>query len=152
MTANFDVDNADNWVQVYNGSFAATYIDGKATKVYTPIPATVLPVDIDSPLVAIYATSTDYPDSRKYLGSVIQGIISSGNLPTTNVVGRGKGIYSNQTTLARFTEYDDVYRLLLNPKFYVEQIDITVFKYIGSEFFELENRLNIIEQKIDQLL
>ena len=152
MTANFDADNSANWVQVYSGSWEATYIQGKATKVYQPIPPTELEVNIDSPLIAVHCTSTDYPDKNRYLGSIVQQVELPGTLPTTTALGKGKGIYSNQTVLAKFTEFDDSYSLLLKPKYYVEQLSVTIYKYTGSTYFVLEERLNTIEVKVDQVL
>ena len=152
MSAIYDADNSSNWEQIYSGSFAATYPQGQQIPVYTPIPRTLLPVNIDSSLLAIYAQSTDYPNTQKYLGRVIQSIVSNGTFPTATANSKGAGLWSNETTLIEFTEYDDNYQLLLVPKFYIEQITLTVFKYIGSANYEVENRLNIIEGKIDQLL
>jgi hypothetical protein len=152
MTAIYDIDNDDNWVQIYNGSFAATYPQGQQIRVYTPIPRTVLPVDIDSSLVAVYCTSTDYPDSPKILGRIVQAVTGNSIFPTTGVYSKGKSIYSNETILAEFLEYDDSYRLQLIPRFYVEQLDVTIFKYIGVANFSIENRLDLIEEKIDRLL
>lgn len=152
MTAIYDADNSSNWEQIYSGSFAATYPQGQQISVYTPIPRTLLPVNIDSSLLAIYAQSTDYPDTQKYLGRVIQSIVSNGTFPTATANSKGAGLWSNETTLIEFTEYDDNYQLLLVPKYYIEQITLTVFKYTGSANYELENRLSIIEGKIDQLM
>ncbi len=152
MSAIYDADNSSNWEQIYSGSFAATYPQGQQIPVYTPIPRTLLPVNIDSSLLAIYVQSTDYPNTQKYLGRVIQSIVSNGTFPTATANSKGAGLWSNETTLIEFTEYDDNYQLLLVPKYYIEQITLTVFKYIGSTNYEVENRLNIIEGKIDQLL
>lgn len=152
MTANFDADNTSNWVQIFNNSYQINYIQGKSTKVYQPIPPTELAVNIDSPLIAVYCTSTDYPSKQVYLGSIVQQVNVPGNLPTTYALGKGKGIYSNQTVLAKFTEFDDNYSLLLRPKYYVEQLTITIYKYVGSTYFVLEERLNTVEVKVDQIL
>ena len=152
MTANFDADNSANWVQIFNDSYQVSYIQGKATKVYVPIPPTDLAVNIDSPLIAVHCTSTDYPHSQRYLGSIVQQVKLPGVLPTTTALGRGKGLYSNQTVLAKFTEFDDSYSLLLRPKYYVEQLTITIYKYTGSTYFVLEERLNTIDAKVEQIL
>ena len=151
MTANFDASSSDNWTQVFTGSYEATYIPGKATKVYVPIEPTELNVNLDSPLIAIYCTSTDYPNSQKYLGSIVQQVKLPGFFPVDAALGRGRGIYSNQTVLAKFTEFDDSYSLLLRPKYYVEQLSVTIYKYVGSTYFVLEERLNTLEAKVDQV-
>ena len=152
MTASYDADNSDNWLQIYQTNFEANFIQGKQIPVYLPIESQELPIDIDSPLVAIYAESNQFLDIKKYLGSVIQGINSNDIFPTQTITARGRGIYSNQTTLLEFPRFDDTYRLIVNPKTYVEQLSIVVYKYTGSTYYDLENRLNIIENKIDQLL
>ena len=103
-------------------------------------------------MLAIHCTSDDYPQQQKYLGRIIQAVTNPGNLPTSIANGKGVGLYANQTVLAEFTRFDDVYHLILAPKFYVEQLTIGVFEYTGSAFYEVERRLNIIEGKIDQLL
>jgi hypothetical protein len=152
MTAIYDADNASNWIQVYNGSFAATYPQGQQIPVYNPIPKTELPIDIDRELVAVYCTSTQYPNSKKYLGSVYQAIVGNGAFPTAAATAKVRAIYSNSTTLIEFTQFDDIYRLILSPRWWIEQLNITVFKYTGLANFKLEERLSIIEGKIDQLL
>ena len=151
MTANFDADNPVNWVEIFTNSYQVSYIQGKATKVYVPIEPQELSVNIDSPLIAINCTSTQYPTQKRYLGSIVQQVQLPGLFPTTTALGKGKGIYSNQTVLAKFTEFDDSYSLLLKPKYYVEQLTITIYKYIGSAYFVLEERINTIETKIDQI-
>ena len=151
MTANFDADNSTNWIEIFSDSYKVSYIQGKATKVYVPIEPQELSVNIDSPLIAINCTSTQYPTQNRYLGSIVQQVQLPGLFPTTTALGKGKGIYSNQTVLAQFTEFDDSYSLLLKPKYYVEQITITIYKYIGSAHYVLEERLNTIEGKIDQI-
>lgn len=152
MVAEFDVSNSANWEQIYSGSFQANYVPGKATNIYVPIPSTEIPISIDSALIAIYCTSTTYPDSKTYLGSVSQALFSNGNFPTTTAKGSSKGIYSNQTVLIEFTKFDDDYQLLLKPKYYVEQLSLTIFKYLGLPNYYVEQKLNAIETKIDQIL
>lgn len=151
MTALYDADSSSNWLQIYQGSFEADFIQGQQVPVYLPIPSTELPIDIDSSLLAVYCTSTQFPELKKYVGSIIQSINASGIFPTATVTGKGRGIYSNQTTLLEFPLYDDPYRLVFNPKYYIEQASLTVYKYVGSTYYVIENRLNIIESKIDQL-
>lgn len=152
MTAIYDIDNTTNWLQIYSDDFQATYIQGQQIPIYTPIPKTELPVNIDSSLVAIHCTSTQYPNSQKYLGSVVQAVLINQSFPTDTATANAKRIYSNQTVLAQFTEFDDTYRLVLSVRWWVEQLSITVYEYIGLENFKIENRLNIIEEKINQLL
>jgi hypothetical protein len=152
MTAIYDISTDVNWLEIYNDSFQATYVQGQQVPIYTPIPKTELPVDIDTTLVAIYCTSNQYQNSQRYLGSVYQAIITNTAFPTATATGKGRGIYSNQTVLAQFTEFDDNYRLVLNPRWWIEQLTVTVWKYIGDENFDIKNQLDAIEQKINQLL
>ena len=56
------------------------------------------------------------------------------------------------THRADFTKFDDVYRLLIAPKYYVENLTIHVYEYVGSAYYEVESRLDVIEGKIDQLM
>lgn len=152
MTANFDADSSSNWVEIFSDSYEATYIQGKATQVYQPIPAIEIDVDIDSPLIAIYCSSTQYDDTEKFLGTIIQQVKLPNIFPTSVASGKGESLYNNRTILAKFTEFDDTYSLLFKPKYYVEQVSIKIYKYIGSTYFVLEERLNNLESKIDQIL
>ncbi len=151
MTALYDADKAGNWQKRHTASFVVTYRAGKHVPIYEPIPNQELAVDISSSLVAIHCTSKDYPSQIKYLGRVVQSIVTSGTLPTNVATGSSVSIYSNRTVLADFTKFDDVYRLLLMPKFQVEQLTISVYEYVGSAYYELEEKLNVIESKIDEL-
>lgn len=152
MTATYDVNNPANWEQIYNNSFQATYVQGQQVPIYTPIPKTELALNIDSPVLAIYCTSTQYQDAKKYLGSVYQSVIGNGSFPTATLSARGKSLYSNETVFAEFLDFDDNYNLTLNVRWWIEQINITIFKYIGIIDVEIQNRLTTIEAKIDQLL
>ena len=152
MTALYDADFPANWQQIHTSSYQVTYVAGKQVPIYTPIPIQELSVNITAKLLAIYCTSSDYPSQIKYLGRVIQSVVSNGTLPTNIATGDSVGIYSNRTVLADFTKFNDVYRLLIAPKYYVEDLTIHVYQYIGSEYYEIEERLNVIEGKIDQLL
>lgn len=151
MTANFDADNSNNWVEIFTNSYQVNYIQGKITKVYQPIEPQELILNIDSPLIAINCTSTQYPNQKRYLGSIAQQVNIPGFFPTISAMGGTKAIYSNQTILANFTQFDDSYNLLLKPRYYVEQLTVTIYKYIGSVHFVLEEKLNTIEAKIDEI-
>ena len=152
MPANYDADNPTNWEQIYNGIFAATYIQGRQIPVYNPIPKTLLSLNIDTPLIAIYCQSTDYRDTKKYLGSVYQSVIGGGSFPTSTASGRSKSIYSNETVFAEFPRFDDNYDLTLNVRWWVEHLDITIFKYVGEITLEVDENLARLESKIDRLL
>lgn len=152
MVATFDADKSENWQQIYTNSYAATRPPGKQIPVYTPIPDQELPLGIGSRLIAIHCTSDTYPDTRKYLGRAIQIIVNPGNLPSSISTGDRLSLFSNETVMGNFPRFDDVYSLIIKPKFYVEQLTIKVFEYVGSNYYEVEERLNIIEGKIDQLL
>ena len=152
MTANYNANHPDNWEQIYTGSFEATYIQGKQIPIYTPIPKTELTLNIDSPILAIHCTSTQYPNSKRYLGNLYQTVIATGIFPTNTLSAKGKSIYSNETVFAEFTQFVDNYNLMLNVNWRVEQISLTIFKYIGERHFEVQKQLTIIETKIDQML
>ncbi len=152
MTALYDAGSAANWQKIHTSSYQVTYTAGKHIPVYIPIPFQELAVNITSSLIAIHCTSSDYPSQIKYLGRVVQSVVSAGTLPTNVATGDSVSIYSNRTVLADFTKFDDVYRLLIMPKYYVEDLTINVYEYIGSAYHEVESRLDVIEGKLDQLL
>ena len=152
MIVPYDIDESSNWEKIYFGEFKAIYIPGKQIPVYTPIPKTNLNLTIDSPLIAIYCQSSQYPNSKKYLGSVYQTILGPTILPTPQVANKGKTIYANETVLADFSGVDDSYDLVLNVRWWVEQIQITIFKYLKEIDWPIEDRLSRIEEKIDSLL
>ena len=152
MLAQFDANNPDNWVYLYGEIFKATYIPGKQVPIYVPIPKTALNLNIDSPILAIYSESSQYPTAKRYLGSVYQSILGNNIFPSPTLTHRGRSIYSNETVFLEFTQFDDNYDLILNVNWRVEDVAISIFKYIGNINTDLDNRLDIIEEKIDQLL
>lgn len=151
MTAQYDANNPDNWINIYSNSFEATYIQGKQVPIYTPIPKTNLNLNIDSPILAIYSESNQYPNSRRYVGRVYQSILGNNIFPSPTLRHKGKSIYSNETIFLEFTQFDDNYDLTLDVYWKVEQLAITIFKYVGSINTNLETKINTIENKIDQL-
>ena len=152
MTALYDADLATNWELIYVSPFAATYPQGKYIPIYNPIPRQELALNVTSSLLAVHCTSDDFPKQQRYLGRIIQAVTNPRNLPGSIANGKGVGLYSNQTVLAEFPRFDDNYHLILAPRYYVEQITVGIYQYVGSAFYEVEARLNVIEGKIDQLL
>ena len=152
MTAIFKADNVNNWLEIYSENFEANYRSGKQIPIYNPIPKTLLPIFIDSALIAIHCVSSQYPTQRKYLGRVIQAINTQNIFPTNTASNKSVSLYSNETILAEFINFDDSYQLLLDLKWWIEDITITIYKYIGEGSGNLNTRLTEIEKKIDQLL
>lgn len=151
MLAQYDANNPDNWINIYSDSFEATYPQGQNIPIYTPIPKTTLNLEIDSPILAIYAQSNQYPNGNKYLGKVYQSILGNNIFPSPTLSHKGVNIYANQTVFAEFTQFDDNYDLILDVPYKVEQISITIFKYIGDINLDLESKIETLENKIDQL-
>lgn len=157
MNAQYDANNPDNWVNLYSNSFDATYPQGKQIPIYTPIPNTALNLEIDSPILAIYAESTQYPNSQKYLGKIYQSILGNNIFPSPTLTHKGVNIYANQTVFAEFTQFDDNYDLILDVQSRIENISITIFKYVGdiqntvnTEIQELKDKIDQLELKLDQ--
>lgn len=157
MNAIYDANNPDNWINLYSNSFEATYTQGKQISIYTPIPKTALNLEIDSPILAIYAESTQYPNSQKYLGKIYQSILGNNIFPSPTLTHQGVSIYANQTVFAEFTQFDDNYDLILDVQWKVENISITIFKYVGeiknpvnTQIQELEDKIVQLELKLDE--
>ena len=148
----YGIDTSANWEQIFFGEFEATYTQGSYTKIYQPIPKTNLDLIIDSPIVAIFCESNKYPNTKKYLGSIYQSILGAAIFPTATIANKGKSIYANETVLADFSGVDDDYDLVLNVRWWVEDIGITIFKYTGEVETTIEDRLARIEGKVDSLL
>ncbi len=149
----YDVSNAANWELIYTGNFNAIYVQGKQVPIYTPIPKTDLGLSIDSFAIAAFATSTKYqPTSRKYVGSLIQAVDSNGSFDTPKLTHGKRSLFNNQTVFAEFNLFKDPYDLMLAPPWWIEDLSLKIWKYIGIGSNETNNRLDSIEAKVDRLL
>jgi hypothetical protein len=122
-----------NWVLVYTyQKQAGTVPPYPQIERYSPIPDWTTATTLDSPIIAINATSDTAPDNWRYAGTALQEIrsgLSVGGQPDTTVAA--KRFWLNQLTLLWFPDLGPDYNILFRIPYWIRSIDLTVFNYIG---------------------
>lgn len=159
MSRLIDLDAASLWEQRYvTHRFGAVRPTGRG---FVPIPSFEVPLLLQSPIVAVRATSDDAGEGWK-LACWCDRVIgtSSPNTALTNLTAERNPIGMGKTTVLDFTQNPaDTYKLLLEPPYWMPDIRIEVWEFTGTIEETVENSLDVarvdlvrIEAKIDALL
>jgi hypothetical protein len=132
----YNVANSSNWVSVWSGSFTAPSAPGSTPGLerYYPLTPIVIPVLLDSELIAFYTSSASSPDHWHYAGTVAQRVVTGLTVGggSDAVVSRKK-IYLKEITLLRYLlEYGSAFSLTVSVPYWIRSIDINCWSYIGN--------------------
>jgi hypothetical protein len=152
-----DLGNENNWESLWN-----TNLEGvpSGTDRYYPIPETTCPLLIDKHILAVATNSNKSSPSWKsagFLNYKIRTGLVVGGIPNTQI-GKGFRLKLNQITLLILPRYSETFSISFGIHYWIQQISIDVFQYIGAlnDSTELmiegirNNELARIEQKIDE--
>lgn len=149
--------NAANWQDIYTRSLQAQIISDKA---HIPIPEVTVPVLLDRHILAVYANSSTAKKSWSTAGYLKQkislGLITGGTLDAEVIHSRRIGL--KKITLVTFPRLTTEYGLGFDVPFWLKDISLTIWKYVGTESDSTEDliqqvRIDLvrIEYKIDEL-
>lgn len=153
-----DLSNSDNWVGFFHASFQAGRTPGN-TKV-VPIPEIIMPDSLSSHILAVAASSSTAKPNWRFAGFLNQRIelgLTAIGTPDTDA-SRHKA-WLDRLTLVIFPKLTSSYYLSFETPKWFQDIDLTIFQYVGPESDSTESLINqilnvqlpLIENKIDNL-
>lgn len=153
------LNNADNWEQIYNTSVSAVFI---TPKVHAKIPKIEVPFLLDTHVLAVYVT-TEVPEGSNwnfagYLSQQFNLGLIVGGTPEADEVSSRK-IFLNRIKLVVFPKLTPSYAVSLEVPKWFTSVNLIVWKYIGIDYDSVEKllmqdiqpALTRIETKIDAL-
>jgi hypothetical protein len=142
----YQFSNLNNWQQVATGNLIAQDVEPIAAERFYPIPDYVVPVQLTTPILAIYAFSSRTENNWRYAGTAYQRI------RTGLTIGGGadswidsQKFYLNQITILRFEQVSSTYDVILRIPFWLRQLSFVLLEYTGPI-------VDPVNQKLDQIL
>lgn len=153
------LNNADNWEQIYNTSVSAVFI---TPNVHAVIPKITVPLLIDTHVLAVYVT-TEVPEGRSwnfagYLHQEFNLGLTVGGTPEADEISTRK-IFLDRIKLITFPKLTPTYAISFDVPKWFTSVSLTVWKYIGIDYDSVEKTitddvlpgLSRIESKVDAL-
>lgn len=159
MSRLVDLDSAQLWEQRYvTHRFGAARPTGRG---FVPLPPFKIPLLIESPIIAVRATSEEAGGSWK-LGAWCDRVIptSSQVIAIAQISAERNPLGLGKTTLLDFSQNPvDSYQLQIEPPYWMPDLRIEVWEYVGAIGDTLADDLDVarvdlvrIEAKLDALI
>ena len=159
MTRILQLNNTDNWEQIYNTSVVAVTVTPKFS---VPIPEITVPLLLESHILAVYIT-TEVPEGGNwhfagFLNQKFQLGLTVGGTPEADELSRRK-LWLNRIKLIVFPKLTPTYAISIDVPKWFKNVNLTIWKYTGVDYDSVEQlltqdiqpRLTTIESKIDAL-
>jgi hypothetical protein len=147
-----NLSDSSKWQSLWFGSFTALGIAGKPGYHY-PIEPILVPVLLESRIIAITATSATAKPKWKYAGKARQKIqtgITVGGVVDTASTSLKKLSLDNINLLV-FPALAPTYALEIEPIWWLDVIAISVWEYTGVDSDTATEQLDRIEQAIEEI-
>lgn len=151
--------NSANWQQLYSTSVNAVSL-GAGSVLFAPIETILVPILIESHIIAVSVTSANAKDTWYFGGLISQKInlgLTVGGLPDSDGVQKSK-LYLNRLTLLILPKLTSSYAVEVEIPKWFRQVSLIIWQYIGIEtdttediIQSVKNDLQSIESKIDAL-
>jgi hypothetical protein len=120
-----------NFVPLWSTNQTAQTVPSHAER-YFPIPAFSVPYLVDTPIVAISASSSSAEETWRFAGHAKQvirtGLVVGGKADTVSSV---KKFYLDQISLLQFPSYAPEFELTFSIPYWLRQITVNIYSYIG---------------------
>ena len=119
-----------------------------------PIPEIVTDIQPISNIVAVRASSTSNPGYWKFGGyasqKIVPGIAEGGASPLATT--SSQKIWLDRLSILFFPDLTDSYYLTFNIPYWLRQIDLSVWQYLGVIEDSTEQKLDYIQGRLEALL
>lgn len=144
MVLQLELENPANWVPRDSQGFTAT--------VDTPLPEYMSVVEFTSNVIGLLVDNAAAKETWNFAGWLERRInLPFGPSSTTSVIDYRK-LWLRQKMLLRFPAIVPAYKIGIRFPRWFTQASVTVWEYQGSQGDTIENQLNQVEGKVDQLL
>lgn len=147
----FQLTNSNNWSQIYNENHTVQPLGTNPPK-YKPIPEIIFPLILQSHILVFHASSNITPPSWRFAGFVDQRIrtgLTGGGTYDGNVDQHR--IYLDRNTLLKFSKLTDDFALTIKIPYWIEQIQLIAWEYIGPVGDSTEAALAQLQATSDQI-
>lgn len=133
MVLQLDLQNSANWEQVWTISKNAVVNPNGYGSNYYPMPEIAIPLLLDSPVVAIFASSSTAKATWKSAGYAYQrvGIGVTVGGATDADLGESRHVVLDRIAIAIWSRVTNNYELTFTPRRWLNQLTLIVWKYNG---------------------
>lgn len=153
MTISYTLNDSDSWELLWNGSFSVAIVPSSEAR-RTPLPEISIPIQAYYPIIAVKISSASNPGHWKFGGYVNQkavfGIIE--NNQANNINTSKQKIWLDRVTAVFFPQLTDSYQITFNIPWWLRQVDITVWQYIGPVEDSYEQKFDYIQGTLAAIL
>jgi len=148
----YQFSNTNNWQQIASANLVAEDVQPLAARRFFPIPDYIVPVQIESPVLAIYPFSAMAENNWKYAGTAYQRIFTGINVGgTADTWLNARKFYLDQVSILQFQKVSTTYELLLRIPYWIRQISLVVLEYTGPIIDTSEQKLDLILERLPDL-
>jgi hypothetical protein len=153
MGLSADLSNSANWELVSNQFFQPIPTSGANPNTIYPIyEFPISPILFENPLVAIYAKSPSAPPHWQFAGLLIQrvavGLVIGG---LNEAIQETKAVRLNTIQVFNLPQYTSTYQLNFRVARWLRDIELNVWRYIGSQSDSTENMIQGLEQDLARI-
>jgi hypothetical protein len=138
--------DATQWQQIYTNLFKQQSLNGYQS---LPIPPQTLPVLAEHRILAVVAESQMAKSTWRYGGS-ITAIVDCGAAEFGLADVQRYPLSLNKVKLCILPDFASSYRLRYECPWWFEEIDLTIYQYIGSVTDSTENLILEVQQQLNQ--
>lgn len=156
MALIYDFSNSENWELSWSGVKVAPDAPNESLNRYFPIEDFAIPVQFESPVLAIYMTSNTDPGrwvKGGYAKQKIQTGITGGGSP--DAFSEAKFLRLREINRVVFEQITTSYAVVLSIPFWLRHIDVTIYEYTGQIIDTVEEKLieccDVLETDISQV-
>lgn len=152
MTETYQLGNAGNWRSFWSGILTAAPDTPRAAFRFFPIPDYEIPVLAESNILAIVASLPPPPPDWYYAGTAYQKILTGlDGVSTPDSFLDAQRFYLGQTTILRFEPVIGTFSIVLRIPFWIREISIVTFEYVGPRFDTVETKLENLQTDLTAL-
>ena len=126
MSLRLNLGNAGYWVRFYSQEFQVSYITAKE---YRPLDPIILPTQVENRIIVAGCTSETAKRTWRFGGRLIPLIQTGG--PFIDAEIESYPVFLNIPRLIILPDLGTTYKLRFETPYWFEQINLTIFEYIG---------------------
>ena len=148
-----DLSNSQNWDLVFDTYFQPIPSSNpNPNTIYPVYEFPISPILFDNPVVAIYAHSSKAPSHWQFAGKLIQrvavGLLIGGN---NEAIQETRTVRLNSIQVFILPQYTSTYQLNFRVAKWLKDIELKVWRYIGTVDDEYLNKFAAINSKLDTI-
>lgn len=143
-----DPANNTNWQQLYQHKFVTQQLKPRERSI---IPATVLPVQAESRILAVKTYSQFARDTWRR-GGTLTPLIDCGVAGFQQTALSSYSLPCNGARLLTFPKFSTTYTLKFSCPWWFDEIELTIYQYIGTESDSTEDLIRELQTQVQLLL